>query len=69
MQTPSQDSIKASEGRFHVIRTTVFAPNRKNSERTVWRVAERLQPNLWALRGEFNNRTDAFYRMFVLAGV
>jgi hypothetical protein len=67
MQTPSKDSIKATEGKFHVVRHSSYRGG--VSEKVEWRVCERINDSLWRLIREYNTKRDAIHFMYIMAKV
>lgn len=67
MQTPSQDSIKANEGKYYVIRHTSY--NGGCSEKVEWRVCEKIHDRMWKLIREYSTKRDAIHFMYVMAKV
>jgi hypothetical protein len=67
MQTPSKDSIKATEGNFHVVRHSSYRSG--ISEKVEWRVCEKLNDSIWRLVREFATKRDAIHFMYVMAKV
>ena len=67
MQTPSQDSIKASEGKYHVVRHSSYRGG--CSEKVEWRVCERIHSNMWKLIREYSTKRDAIEFMYIMAKV
>jgi hypothetical protein len=61
MQTPSTDSIKKSEGKFHVVRHSTYRGG--VSEKIEWRVCERINPTMWRLIREYDTKRDAIHFM------
>jgi hypothetical protein len=61
MRTPSEDSIKAKQGRFYLVRQSNY--NGGTTERVVWQVCEKLKPeasdSLWRLDREYSRKSDA----------
>jgi hypothetical protein len=67
MQTPSADSIKKSEGKFHVVRHSSYRGG--VSEKIEWRVCERINPTMWRLIREYSTKRDAVEFMYIMAKV
>ena len=67
MQTPSQDSIKATEGKFHLVRKSAY--NGGCTEKVTWQVCEKVAHNIWKLHKEYSRKYDAMYGLFIYAKV
>jgi hypothetical protein len=67
MRTPSKDSIKAREGKYHVVRHSSYRGG--CSEKVEWRVCEKIHDNMWKLIREYSTKRDAMHFMYVMAKV
>lgn len=67
MQTPSKDSIKSSEGKYHVVRHSSYRGG--VSEKIEWRVCERINDTMWKLIRECRTRGEAIEFMYIMAKV
>jgi hypothetical protein len=67
MQTPSNDNVKASEGKYHVVRHSSYRGG--VSEKIEWRVCERIDSNMWKLVREYSTKRDAVHFMYIMAKV
>ena len=69
MQTPSNSSIKAQEGRFYLVRHSAY--NGGTTERVTWQVCEKLKPeasdSLWRLDREYSRKADAMDWLHLVA--
>jgi hypothetical protein len=67
MQTPSQNQIKDSEGRFYLIRSETY--NGRSTAQIEWIVAEKLADRMWRRVREFTRKSDAQEWLYICAKV